>query len=140
VNLEDEGIFLRAIEIRRLDDPALDFALVEGGFVPELLDGAQFLEGEELAIERGEDAEFRVGKRSDRDVAGIGGRVVAECECAAAGDAELRAGIEMIGQNARRTFERKIREFGIALIRVGEEDALAVGGPAGIGRVDRAGK
>ena len=90
VNLEDEGIFLGGIKIRRLDDPAFDFAFVEGGFVPEFLDCAEFLGGEEFAIERGEDVEFGIGERSDGDVAGIGGRVVLDGERAVLGDAEIR--------------------------------------------------
>src|SRR5208282_3073731 len=37
----------------------------------------------------------------------------------------------MIGENPGGTVERIIGELGVALIRVGEENALAVGGPAG---------
>ena len=41
VNLQDERVFFGGIEIGRLDDPAFDFAFVEGGVVPKLFDGAE---------------------------------------------------------------------------------------------------
>ena len=38
MNLEDQWILFRSVEIRRLDDPALNFAMIFGGFVPDLFD------------------------------------------------------------------------------------------------------
>ena len=38
VDLEDQWILLLGIKSRRLDDPALDFAVIFRGFVPDLFD------------------------------------------------------------------------------------------------------
>jgi hypothetical protein len=134
VNLQDQGIFLGGIKTRRLDDPAFDFAFIEGRVVPEFFDGAEFLGGEEFAIERCEDVEFGIGERSDRDVARIGGRVVLDSEGIIPGDAEIAAALRC---SARTLVEpsREIGELGVALIGVREENAFAVGGPARIGHI-----
>jgi len=135
VNLENKGILLGGIKIRRLDDPTLDFAFVERGFIPEFLDCAQFPGREEFAIERGEDVQFRLGERSDSDVSGIGGSVVLDSERAVLGDAEIAGEVEMAGENFGGAVEREVGELGVTLIGVGEENALAVGGPVGSGGV-----
>ena len=131
MNLKDQGIFLIGIKIKWFDDPALDFTFIEGRVVPQFFDGGQFLGGEEFAIERSEDIEFRISKRSDRDVARIGGRVILECEGIIFGHAEIAARIYMLGENISRTVNGQVGELVVALIGIGEEDAFAVGRPSG---------
>src|SRR6185437_6241676 len=55
VNFEEQRIFFRGVEIGRLDEPAFDFALINGRVEPELLSGAGFFLREQFAIERGDD-------------------------------------------------------------------------------------
>src|SRR5215472_16511567 len=71
MNLKDQRILLRRIEIRRLHDPSLDFALVNRRLERELFYPTRLLLQEELLIKRSYDARLRISARCNCNVARI---------------------------------------------------------------------
>src|SRR5216683_893272 len=138
VNFEDKRIFFGGIEAGRLNDPALDLALVFGGFVPNLFDAAGNPLLQQFLVEGGENPHRAVG--GDGDVAGIVGAAVCEGDGAGAGNGEgaatvgAGAGDDMVGDFLEIAVGGGETDFGIALIGVEEIDAGAVGRP--FGRLD----
>ena len=73
--------------------------------------------------------------RTDPYISRIQRVVVSHGERAIPGDAVITARVEMPGKHLRRTIEWQVGELGIALIRIGVEDAFAVASPARSGGV-----
>ena len=69
VDLEDQRIPPAGIEVRRLDDPALDRPAVERGIPPDFLDFAEHFAGQQVVVERSDAAQF-ASRPSDRHFAG----------------------------------------------------------------------
>src|SRR4029077_7814420 len=91
VNLKDERIFFRGIEIGRLHDPALNFALVLRGLVSDFFDMAGLLLIEEFLIKTRED--FARPPGADGDVARYVRAAIGEGDGAGMGYGERAAAV-----------------------------------------------
>ncbi len=138
VNFQDQRIFLGGIEAGRVNDPALNLALVFGGFVRNFFYAAGNFLLQQFLVEGGKHPHRAAG--GDGDVAGIVGAAVGEGDGAGAGDGEgaatvgAGAGGDVVGDFLEIAVGGGETDFGIALIGVEEIDAGAVGRP--FGRLD----
>ena len=70
MDLQDQGVFPGRIKVRRLEDPALDLALVLGGLVPDRFHRAQLSAGKESLVDGRDHFQVRITYRADGDIAG----------------------------------------------------------------------
>src|SRR5262249_43561532 len=110
VNLENQRIFLCRIEIRRLDNPAFNLALVLRGVPPDLLDRAGLFLREQLMVKRRQHTR-RASSACHCYVAGARAGSVGERDCSilrhrerAAESIRTRAGSDMLRNLPLRSF------------------------------------
>src|SRR6266851_4170589 len=138
VDFQDQRIFLGGVEAGRLNDPALNLALVFGGLVPDFFDAAGNFLLQQFLVEGGENLHRAVG--GDGDVAGIVGAAISEGDGAGAGNGEgaatvgAGAGDDVVGDFLGVAVGGGEADFGVTLIVVEEIDAGVVGRP--FGRLD----
>src|SRR5216683_2873928 len=127
VNFEDERIFFGGIEGGRLNDPALDLALVFGRFVRNFFDVAGNFLLQQFRVDRGQNSHRAAD--GDGDVAGIVGPAIGEGDGTGARDREgaatvgAGAGDDVVGDFLEVTIGGGKADFGVALIVVEEIDA-----------------
>ena len=130
------GVPASRIEVRRLDDPALDGAAVEGGIPPDLLDFAEGRTGEQVFIERGE-LPHGLPLSAHRCFAGHvrptlverEGAVVRDREGAAAVGAAVGGAAKALPENRDLAVERHGGDLRVALVVVLEVEAVSVRSP-----------
>src|SRR6266852_3185449 len=133
VNFEDERIFFGGIEGGRLNDPALDLALVFGRFVRNFFDVAGNFLLQQFRVDRGQNSHRAAD--GDGDVAGIVGPAIGEGDGAGARDREgaatvgAGAGDDVVGDFLEVAIGGGKADFGVALIVVEEIDAGIVRRP-----------
>src|SRR5712692_116430 len=142
VDFQDQRIFLGGIETGRLNDPALNLALVFGGFVPDFFDAAGNFLLQQFLVEGGENLHRAVG--GDGDVARIVGAAISEGDGAGAGNGEgaatvgAGAGDDMVGDFLEVAVGVHEIELGglvalVAVVESGVGDEFSVGrGPGGV--------
>src|SRR3989304_759575 len=137
VNLENQRVLSRGVEIRGLQEPALYFPAVLRRVVPDLLDIAELLSREQILVHRGQDLDFGVSHRAHRDVARHMGTAVGGRESSVFRDRDRPAA--SVGAEARPEVPRELLDWaveghevetGVPLVVRGEVDPAPVGGPA----------
>src|SRR5262245_18551692 len=136
VNLQNQWIFLRRVEPWRLDDPALNLAVVLRGLIPDLFDLADLFPGEQIFVDGGQDFDLAVSQHSGGDVARIArvalddreGAALRYRKCAAPAIG-ARPAADIVEQLLHIASERDEIKPGVALIVGSEIQPVSGAGP-----------